>query len=444
MMKLIKTTDNNGRGEPFDAALHLGNLKKLSAKPLCELDLAEHPNLLIFPSDFKANGDDIGNQHIFTIDENRLITGNIMGFIGYNNTQVSIRSRFATNDTNDYFLHYMLQRVFAINLFDLKFGTSNEGVFNFLIYLFPEYLKRAMRLGIYKEYQTRNYNDANVKGRIDIARHIRQNFPFAGKIAYTTREYSTNNHVTQLVRHTIEYLAVHPLGSYVLYNDEETRNAVSGICQATPTFNRKELRSVINCNLRPLSHPFFIEYRNLQLLCLQILQHEEIKYGHDDNNQIYGILFDGAWLWEEYLNTVLSDIGFRHPKNKTGQGGKRIFADKIGYEKAMPDYYRANMILDAKYKRYSNWNNISRDDCNQLLAYMYLYETDNGGFIVPVENSDIKTTRLLNGRGGIMSIIGMNVTANCNNFKEFCFHMAKEEKLLKQKIEQCCDTSLYE
>ena len=189
MMKLIKTTDNNGRGEPFDAALHLRNLKKLSAKPLCELDLAEHPNLLIFPTDFKANGDGIGNQHVFTIDENRLITGNIMGFIGYNNTQVSIRSRFATNDTNDYFLHYMLQRVFAINLFDLKFGTSNEGVFNFLIYLFPEYLKRAMRLGIYKEYQTRNYNDANVKGRIDIARHIRQNFPFAGKIAYTTREY---------------------------------------------------------------------------------------------------------------------------------------------------------------------------------------------------------------------------------------------------------------
>ena len=181
MMKLIKTTDNNGRGETFDAALHLGNLKKLSAKPLCELDLAEHPNLLIFPSDFKVNGDDIGNQHIFTIDENRLITGNIMGFIGYNNTQVSIRSRFATDDTNDYFLHYMLQRVFAINLFDLKFGTNNEGVFNFLIYLFPEFLKRAIRQGVYKEYQTRNYNDANVKGRIDIASISVKTFPLLGK-----------------------------------------------------------------------------------------------------------------------------------------------------------------------------------------------------------------------------------------------------------------------
>ena len=437
-MNLIRTTDNNGRGEPFDVALHLRNLQRLSAKPLCELDLDEHPNLLIFPSDFKTHGDDIGEQNIFTIEENRLVTGNIMGFIGYRNTQVSIRSRFTQNDSHDYFLHYMLQRVFAINLVDLKFGTDNESVFDFLIYLFPAFLKRAMRQGIYKEYQTKNHNDANVKGRIDVARHIRQNIPFAGKIAYTTREYSTDNQVTQLIRHTIDYIAGHPFSGNILYNDEDTRDAVSRICQATPAYNRNELRHIINSNLRPVRHPYFDEYRNLQRLCLQILRHEEIKYGHDDSNQIYGILYDGAWLWEEYLNTVLRDIGFKHPKNKTGEGGKRIFADKIGYEKAMPDFYRANMILDAKYKRYSDWNNISRDDRNQLLAYMYLYETENGGLIVPMSNPDIVPTRALSGRGGRMSIIGMNVAATCNSFKEFCSHMEHEEKLLKEKIERCC------
>ena len=438
MMNLIRTTDNNGSGEPFDVVLHLKNLQRLSAKPLCELDLDEHPNLLIFPSDFNTHGDDIGKQRIFTIEENRLLTGNIMGFIGYRDTQVSIHSRFTKNDNRDYLLHYMLQRVFAINLFDLKFGTDTEGVFDFLIYLFPSYLKRAMRQGVYKEYQTRNYNDANVKGRIDVARHIRQNIPFTGKVAYTTREYATNNHVTQLIRHTIDYIAGHPYSGNILYNDEETRDAISRIIQATPTYNRNELRHIININLRPVRHPYFNEYCNLQRLCLQILRHEEIKYGHDDSNQIYGILYDGAWLWEEYLNTVLKDIGFRHPKNKTGEGGKRIFADKIGCEKAMPDFHRANMILDAKYKRYSDWNNISRDDRNQLLAYMYLYETENGGFIVPVENPEKILTRPLNRSSGTMSIIGMNVGNLCNSFKDFCTHMAKEEKILKEKIEQCC------
>ena len=42
------------------------------------------------------------------------------------------------------------------------------------------------------------------------------------------------------------------------------------------------------------------------------------------------------------------------------------------------------------------------------------------------------------GAVGTMSIIGMNVGNLCNSFKEFCFHMAKEENLLKEKIEQCC------
>lgn len=443
-MELIKTIDNNGKGESFDAALHLKNLQKLSSKPLCELNLDEHRNLLIFPQDFKTHGDNIGMQKIFTIEDNRILTGNIMGFIGYRDTQVSIRSRFTQNDRNDYFFHYMLQRVFAINLFDLKFGTDNEGVFDFLIYLFPEFLKRAMRQGVYKEYQTRNYNDANVKGRIDVVRHIRQNIPFAGKIAYTTREYATDNHVTQLIRYTIDHIAMHPFGGNILYNDEETRDAVSRICQATPTYNRNKLRCIINLNLHPVRHPYFNEYINLQYLCLQILRHEEMKYGYNDSNQIYGILYDGAWLWEEYLNTVLRDLGFLHPKNRTGEGGIHIFTDRIGFEKAMPDYHRPDIVLDAKYKRYSDWCNVSRDDRNQLIAYMHLYDTEKSGFVVPLANSDIRMTRPLNGRGGTMSLIGLNVSTNCDSFKEFFSHMAKEEKLLKEKIKQCCEYSSVE
>lgn len=438
MKNLIKTTDNNLRGEPFDAALHLENLQHLAANSLCELCLDKCPNLLIFPADFKTHGDDIGKQHIFAIDNERLITGNMMGFIGYHGTQVSIRSRFAQDDYHDYFIHYMLQRVFAINLFDLKFGTAKEGIFDFLIYIFPSFLKKAMRNGIYKEYQTREHNDANVRGRIDVSRHIRHNIPFTGNVAYITREYATDNHLTQLIRHTIEYIGLHPLGGNILNNDEDTRGAVSKIRQVTKTYSRGARHQIVNQNLRPVRHPYFNEYRNLQHLCLQILRHEEVKYGYDDT-QIYGILFDGAWLWEEYLNTVLSDAGFLHPLNKTGDGGKRIFADNIGHETVMPDFHKAGIVLDAKYKSYSNWKEITRDDRFQLLAYMHLYDTGRSGFIVPVcIPSDMKTTRSLNGRGGTMSIIGMNVATICKNYNEFSSHMAQEEKLLIKKIEQIC------
>ena len=49
-----------------------------------------------------------------------------MGFIGYGNTEITIRSRFTKDSPEDWFMQYLLQRVFSINLFDLKHSHSNE------------------------------------------------------------------------------------------------------------------------------------------------------------------------------------------------------------------------------------------------------------------------------------------------------------------------------
>ena len=202
----IQITDNSEKSLSEVDVCHHEILKKLAEPTISKLSFEDHPNLLIFPQDLDVYGDKIGDAHIFELKGEKMVTGNIMGFIGCGNTKVSISSRFAQGN-DDYFLHYMLRKVFAVNLFDLQFNSDEESIFDFLIYLFPTFLKRAMQQGLYREYQTRKYNDANVKGRIDISRHIRRNIPFAGKIAYTTREYAQDNHITQLIRHTIEHIA---------------------------------------------------------------------------------------------------------------------------------------------------------------------------------------------------------------------------------------------
>lgn len=427
----VKTTDNSSVDVSAIADGHLDNLKKLSERPLCELDLEEHPNLLVFPQDFKTHGDDIGKERIFTIEGNLLKTGNIMGFVGYRNTKVRISSRFAQDD-KDYFLHYMLQRVFAINLFDLKYYADSESIFDFLIYLFPTFLKHAMRQGLYKEYQTRAYNDANIRGRIDVSKHIRQNFPFAGKVAYTTREYVSDNRITQLVRHTIEYIATHPFSGNILNNDDETKEAVGIINAATSTYNRNDRQKVIYQNLRPVSHPYFGEYRPLQRLCLQILRHEELKYGNDDN-QIYGILFDGAWLWEEYLDIILKDVGFKHPQNRIGKGRKCLFVDNSGV--CYPDFYSNTMVLDAKYKGYSDWGSIQSTDLYQVISYMHILKLNHGGFVVPVSNSGNQSVaKMLNGYGGQMSVFGLRVDHQSPSFSCFVNKMKMEESRLHESI----------
>ncbi|MBR5730091.1 MAG: hypothetical protein IKX61_07820 [Prevotella sp.] len=398
---------------------------------ISKLSLEDNPNLLVFPQNLDVYGDKIGDAHIFEMKGQGIVTGNIMGFIGCGNTKVSISTRFAQSG-DDYFLHYMLEKVFAINLFDLQFNSDEESIFDFLLYLFPSFLKRAIQQGVYREYQTRLYNDANVKGRVDVSRHIRLDIPFTGKIAYTTREYAYDNHLTQLIRHTIEYISRHRFAGNILHNDEDTIDAVKRICQVTASYNRNERQKVINQNLRPISHPYYGEYRPLQQLCLQILRQEEMKYGRDDD-EIYGILFDGAWLWEEYLNTFLADIGFEHPRNKEGIGHKSLFTDGSGW--CYPDFLSREMVLDAKYKWYADWSKVQTKDLYQVISYMHVLDRNFGGYIVPVKNRELPlAAKQLNGKGGSIAVYGMKIDNNCDSFDDYLTRMEASEKKLIQEI----------
>ena len=431
----ITISDNNWEGLTISDEHHLENLHKIAEKPIGQLSLDDNPNLLIFPQNLEEYGDKIGKQYVCEVKDGKLYTGNIMGFIGYGDTKVRIHSRFAQGD-DDYFLHYMLQKVFSINLFDLKYHSDEESIFDFLIYLFPAFLKRAMCQGLYKEYQTREYNDADIKGRIDVARHIRMNIPFAGKVAYSTREYAYDNHVTQLIRHTIEFISNHPYGGGILNNDDLTKDAVSLIREATPTYSQNERRKVINQNLRPLSHPYFSEYRHLQHLCMQILRYEEIKYGRNED-EIYGVLFDGAWLWEEYLNTLLRDCGYKHPQNKVFSGRIHLFTDNSGAR--YPDFYKDGIVLDAKYKRYEDvaLQRIDGDDLHQVITYMYILSARYGGLIVPGQHNKSGSRpepKTLKGYGGSMNIYSIIVDALAQSFKAYCQQMSQYEKIFLELL----------
>ena len=433
----ITISDNNWEGLTISDEHHLENLQKIAEKPIGQLSLDDNPNLLIFPQNLEEYGDKIGKQYVCEVKDGKLYTGNIMGFIGYGDTKVRIHSRFVQGD-DDYFLHYMLQKVFAINLFDLKYHSDEESIFDFLIYLFPAFLKRAMRQGLYKEYQTRGYNDADIKGRIDVARHIRMNVPFAGKVAYSTREYAYDNHVTQLIRHTIEFISNHPYGGGILKNDDLTKDAVSLIKEATPTYTQNERRKVVNQNLRPLSHPYFSEYRHLQHLCMQILRYEEIKYGRNED-EIYGVLFDGAWLWEEYLNTLLKDCGYKHPQNKVFSGRIHLFTDNSGAR--YPDFFKDGIVLDAKYKRYEDiaLQRIDGDDLHQVITYMYILSAQYGGLIVPgqyIKSGSRPDPKTLKGYGGSMNIYSITVDSPAQNYKDYCTQMSMYEKRFVSLLEQ--------
>ena len=430
---MLRTTDNNG-GKEIEK-LFLPDFAIIANKRIGSLISDDNPNLLVFPNDLNQNRDKISEEYIFSLHDSTLTTGNIMGFIGVNDSEITIHSRFAKNN-QDYFLHYMLQKVFSINLFDLKHGMNNETIFDFLLYLFPFYLKKALRQGLYKEYHRQEYNDSNVKGTVDFRRQIRYNMPFIGNVAYTVREHSFDNKITQLIRHTIEFIKQHKFAQGIFDIDTEIKYSVNEIIQATPSYECRERIAVINKNLKPFSHPYFVEYRELKKICMQILTFEGLKYGRE-KNKIYGLLFDGAWLWEEYLNTFLIKSGFKHPKNKNYEGAIYLFNNSKG--KRFPDFWKENFIIDAKYKRLAD-KKVDRNDMNQIISYMYVKKAEIGGFIVPSDNNEYGAKEIkigqLNGYGGEVNIWVLSIPQQTDNFMEFCNRMKKNEIFLTDLIEK--------
>lgn len=334
-------------------------------------------------------------------------TGNVMGFFGVGkNAHFQIRSRFDKNSGNkNYFLHYMLQKICNV-AYTPRTTVGEDSFFDFIYFLFPSYLRNALNQGVYRSYVTREYNDANVRGPIDVARHIRKNIPFNGKIAYHTREYTTDNCVTQLIRHTIEHIRSLSMGDAVLNgSDGKNRDDVSEIVAATPTYSRHDRMSVIAKNLRPVTHPYYTAYEPLRKLCLAILRHQKLSYGDSSSDSINGILFDGAALWEEYLNVIMrdSEIGEKivHPNNRTGFRRQHLFELDDGTKNRCiyPDFLlgvdskqgkilTAEAVLDAKYRRLDD--GLDRDASFQILSYLLRFSSKNGYLLYPSGESSVK------------------------------------------------------
>jgi len=436
-MSHITTTDNNrGKllsvlnddGEKIDYRTSAADINRISNRELSEF--YDEDNLLIFPSRLEESADLLKKTRICSFikaekpEGSILTTENIAGFIGINDTELSITSRFSQGG-EDYFLHYMIQKVLNLNVTNLRFSSSADSVLNLLVYLFPRYLQNALRQGLYKEYQTFHRNDENVRGVIELPRHIKNNIPFEGKIAYKTRDYSFDNMMTELIRHTIEYIAERRDIACILSASQEIRDAVKVIREETPLYNAEDRQKVIAAALKNKRHPYFTYYAPLQKLCVQILLNKKIKLARK-KNKVYGILFDVSWLWEQYLAIQLKASGFSHSDNRKGTGSISVLKNNIG--RFIPDFYKAGFVIDAKYKQFDK-SNPPADDLAQVIAYMHVLSIQKGGYMYPSKEQPSAATKLLGeikGYGGTLYLFPVYIPQKCESFSEFVQAMEKQ------------------
>ncbi|MBF1699030.1 MAG: 3-isopropylmalate dehydrogenase, partial [Streptococcus cristatus] len=171
------------------------------------------------------------------------------------------------------------------------------------------------------------------------------------------------------------------------------------------------------------------EYRKLQELCLMILSREKHGLGLQEQ-KIHGVLFDVAWLWEEYVQTLLPE-GFIHPRNKEKTDGISVFSSHG--RKIYPDFYHKDLkiVLDAKYKKLEfTEKGINREDLYQLISYTYILEAKTAGLIFPsVEKVVDNDIGKLSGYGALLKKWSILIPQEAESYDHFVQQIHQSETI---------------
>lgn len=380
-------------------------------------------------------------------------TGNIAGFFGVRNKnserlEIRIKSRFDDSD-QQYFVRYMLAKISGIELLpELKTQAEFGGNFDFLLFLFPEYLHLALSQGIFRTYKYFNYSDSKPKGRIDVSRHLATNIPFQGNVAYSFREYTEQNDLMLMIREVIELISHNLPG--LINNNSDFKEDCQTICMHTPYYGKISLWRLTELNSRPIKNPFYTNYELLRQLCIHILRNDELKFSNKSNDEIYGLVYDLSWLWEEYLNVLFRAVkcikGFIHPMNRSFDYGIKPFSNSE--YKLYPDFYRDKdipFVIDAKYKKFRSKNDvIDRNDLLQITTYMHILKARFGALVYPkIKRSDDNSINYkeisslsIKGYGGELYRLPLEIPNSCETFDSFVDEMKKSETKLVSLIEK--------
>lgn len=413
---------------------------------LVNQDLAtlDRHHFIIFPPQLADSNDLEKDHYIFKQRNHQTWTCNVVGFLSDSTDELQIQSRFLNSHPkqayqSDYFLRYMMQKVLHYNIINHRVDSSKQlGYYDLLVWLFPHYLNDALAKGVYKEYLQHTYNDAHVKGPVDIARHLKQNLPFIGKIAYQTREFSYDNKMNQLIRHTIE--KVKQQYAFVLdKHDQRLQKNIRTIEHYTSSYTPSAKNEILQSNtLNPIRQSYYEAYASLQQLCLQILNNQKGGFGIHQN-QVHGIVIDVAWLWEEYIARITN---WQHYGRRKGLNVLYLFEHK--HSPRYPDFIfqessSQNLtIVDTKYK----FSLDTRNDYNQMTTYLHVQQAKRGGFLQPY-NPNRKNNKNSEGYhligklkgGGEIFTYGFLIPQGCDSYAAFVEQIQQsEDRLLAQNF----------
>lgn len=392
-------------------------------------------------------------------------TQGYVGMLEVNGRSVFIGSRFDDVENNNYyFTHYVLAKALGMKTLifeDMKVRVAQERILEELLAIvFVKQIDKAYKKGVFRKYRTYERNDAKLKGKIDITRHIKMNPLFNGNIAYSYREYTPDNDVNRLIFTALVYLEKKQR-NLMHFLTRKNRNVKDYVCQMEKTIepaSKQEIQRILQRGTKKITHSVYKEWEEVRKTAILILRHMGVNISKQNQSDINGILINMTKVWEQYLESILKDgIDPKWTVKAQEEYQALLYEEKKGRRTLKPDLCIHDesdnndnivLILDAKYKNswseiaVQKWNeNWPREDIFQIFSYMYAIDCGKAGIICPcrgeakgIKEDGYSVSEKMKEDKFFLFPLQIPEMDEQGNYFRFCEEMEKSERKLQRDI----------
>lgn len=316
-------------------------------------------------------------------------TGNYVGRFTYHKHHFEIRSRFGDafmqrmlNFSNDIYIDHWTSPAERI-------GAGKTDYARALIFMmFVKALEKAYLLGLPKAYRSIRHHEPVVRGRIDIPRFVREDLPFAGRVASVAREQLPSQPIIDVLAKAIQVVD-RSGGAEMLLRIAHVRTQLLNLRRN----KAPDAAAIRQANAdKALANPIFAPYRKVLHLAEVIIRLDSARDAPDGNTAMAGLLVNVAELFEIYVGKLLA---LHFPEWSVSSPAIRLHAGRFYERSIIPDIVMAHndgrrvVVLDTKYKRMNflgggryGMGDVDREDFFQIATYMSHFEHRPGKQLV--------------------------------------------------------------
>ena len=350
----------------------------------------------------------------FKLDWNVLKTQQYCGILNYDNNQdIYLLPKIADNNDEknlDIFI-YMLMYAYDIKLENEDMASCKNEKHNILevfIQMFASNLFKEFKRGVYKEYITEQDNLTTLRGKYLINENLKYNH-IKNKIYCEYDEFSMDNQLNQFFLYAVKTLLKYTKNKKLLK-------------QCELALDEAEYRTFDINNLHVHFNRLNNRFKDSFEFAILLLSKSIPLFAKDKKS--FAFLFDMNMLFERFIGRLYQEID-----KTTKLQNQRNF----GNLQLKPDIIISNGIIDTKYKKVKNRDDLSPLDKYQMFVYGTNYNMENTMLLYPKDICDFEDNLKLGENDKMVNLKIKTIDLNCDNcsYEEYISEIKKRLEILK-------------